>query len=220
MKYLDKVLLLIEEIKARNSQREELAGDEVEDLEEAEEFGEYFRDPNDYQDDDPFFDDYWDEDEDLEDEVGDDGNDGDVIDITAMEGSLVKPEILSGGLTTADRLPRQSAPAAAATAPIRTVKDEAIGPDQFGNRWSEDELAFLETRVRVKQCDENYLRINWAKQQAMEIYLDLTYQLDQKLRRGGSSLEKLHHRGQKQPAGHLHHSVYICGGGFAENIFQ
>ena len=63
MKYLDKVLLLIEEIKARNSQREELAGDEGEDLEEAEEFGEYFRDPNDYQDDDPFFDDYWDEDE-------------------------------------------------------------------------------------------------------------------------------------------------------------
>lgn len=218
MKYLDKVLLLIEEIKARNSQREELAGDEVEDLEEAEEFGEYFRDPNDYQDDDPFFDDYWDEDEDLEDEVGDDGNDGDVIDITAMEGSLVKPEILSGGLTTADRLPRQSAPAAAATAPIRTVKDEAIGPDQFGNRWSEDELAFLETRVRVKQCDENYLRINWAKQQAMEIYLDLTYQLDQKLRRGGSSLEKLHHRGRNSQLG-IYTTLYIYVAAVLPKIF-
>lgn len=218
MKYLDKVLLLIEEIKARNSQREELAGDEVEDLEEAEEFGEYFRDPNDYQDDDPFFDDDWDEDEDLEDEVGDDGNDGDVIDITAMEGSLVKPEILSGGLTTADRLPRQSAPAAAATAPIRTVKDEAIGPDQFGNRWSEDELAFLETRVRVKQCDENYLRINWAKQQAMEIYLDLTYQLDQKLRRGGSSLEKLHHRGRNSQLG-IYTTLYIYVAAVLPKIF-
>lgn len=216
MKYLDKVLLLIEEIKARNALQADLVGDEVEDLEEDEEFGEYFRDPNDYQDDDPFFDDYWDEDEDLEDEVGDD--DGDVIDITAMEGSLVKPEILSGGLTTANRLPGQSALAAAAPAPIRTVKDEAIGPDQFGNRWSEDELAFLETRVRVKQCDENYLRINWAKQQAMEIYLDLTYQLDQKLRRGGSSLEKLHHRGRNSQLG-IYTTLYIYVAAVLPKIF-